>query len=635
MTQPVRKRQRLTNMRYDRVDLVQEGANAHAHIVLAKNRGGKQLPPRSETVRKAMGQIKCNACGKMNPKGSKSCMSCHSTDLAKTRIVITKTVTNGKTPSKKAPKNDDATNAGQYTFEDEQYDQDNGENGQALGDAVERSVMNKSAEGWFEEDVEKSDNGEDVDSVDNEEDEEEKEGEDSDKDIEQMAMTKPTGQGKRRDSGYQNTNTSSMVNTGQTHKSRGFDFDLSFGKKKRLKKTAEVPGLNSYDHADEGSQNVAESAEQMYRSQSQPTEAAQTRLESTMSDTNRQLRVGKARRKRSNAEGLDKLENGNEGIYSRPGVKRNGTGTGHSKHTTRQRTAVAPPPNPLDKSRFSPNDQVALEALNLGVKFAENIARIHKSGNFEVYPEMMADFVEAVNAYAGEWSLDNSITKAKDAGKYAENIASRAYAILAKASPASEMSDEAAEGVDPDDMDSVANNGMGKLKDVGGDDTKVGKNKLKKSRQFDEEEDRYAQLDPVTKSQLAQLNELLQEKEQERFVTMAKSLRKLPGFRQETVAKQLQDAYDVSEENGEQLRTMLQGAANMAAESTIMKQYGMTGSGTATDSAGGLDAAMAAADAWATMQVAKSAGGKTAEQLRVEYMTQHPEDFYQPAKSLT
>jgi hypothetical protein len=625
----VRKRQRLTGMRYDRVDLVNDGANAHAHIVLAKN---KSLPPRSQTVSKAMSQIKCNNCQKMNAKGASSCKFCHSTDLAKTRIEITKTVTNAKPPSKKTPKNDDATNAGQYTFEDEQYDQDNGENGESLGDAVERSVMNKSLDGggWFEEDIEKSDVGTEVDNVDNEKMEHQKEGEDDDEDIETLAETKPTKTTRQRPVGYQNTNTSTHANTGMTHKSRRYDFELTLGKKKPLKKNAEKPGLNSLDHADEGSQNVAESAEQMYRANSQPTEPAQTRLESTMSDANGPLRVGKARRrKRSNAEGLDIMENGSDGVYSKPGVKRNGTGTGHSKYTTRARTAVSPPGNPLDKSRFSASDHVALEALNLGVKLAENMASIHKSGNFDVYPEMMADFVNAVNAAAQEWYVDGSVTKAKDAGKYAEDIANRAYAILAKASPASEMSDEAAEGVDPEDMDSVADNGMGKLKDVGGDDTKVGKNKsLKKSRNAD--------YDEVTKAKFDQLDALLEERTQTEFINKAKQMRALPGFNQEVVAKQLRDAYEISTENGEQLEKMLIASANHVADSSVMKQFGMTGSGSVM---GGddMDAKMAQAYASAEQQIGKSntATGiaKTKEQLAVEYMMDHGADFYQQAKS--
>lgn len=626
----VRKRHVLTGMKYDRVDLVGEGANGHADILIAKNRQPQNV------AKRAMGTYQCGDCG-ANQKGitkSRTCISCDSHNLQYVEVVVSKKVTPvGKqnpqqAKTKKVPKNDDASNAGQYTFEDEQYDQDNGENGQALGDAVERSVLNKGADvNWFEVDVEKAtgsvaqdeggqmtpqaaegDGGE-VDTVDNERFEHQKEGADPDDDIENKSMKTPTGTRPDKRSGY------------------GSHVPTNIGKKKKLAK--EKPGLNSWDYGDQGSQQVAESAEQMYRSNSQPTRQAQSRQESTKSKV-----VVKARRKKTNHEGLDIMDHGNDGIYNSPGVKRNGTNTGHNKHTTRGRTAVAPPQNPLDvgKSRVakSVTNLSAMEALNLGVQFAENISRIVKANKPEAYNEVMADFVETVNAAAGEWFVGSNITKSKDSTKQANDIAQRALSILAKASPASEMSDEASEGEDADKMDSVADNHVGKLKTSYPGNNKnekeqtVGKKKVFKSLNGDP----YAGLPDEIVKKFQELDELKEERAQSTFIAKARELRGLPGFNEERVAKQLRDAYEVDQENGDYLFQTLSAAANVAHDSTIFKQFGMPGQGT-----DGADP-MAKAFAYADGHVSKGAEGPTREQLVVNYMKDNPELYYQEAKTV-
>jgi hypothetical protein len=652
----VRKRQALTRMKYDRVDLVAEGANAHAHILLAKNR---KPAPKTLTVRKAMGQIKCNHCGMMNAKGAQKCKRCGSSDLAKTRIVVTKTVTN----LKNAPKNDDSTNspsnASGYTFEDEQYDQDNGENGEALGGSIEDDIddvggdsakMSKSnsgasRDGWFEDDIEKADagSGESVDTVDNEALEHQKEGEDDDSEIEQLAETKPVSLKRPPNpgSGYTNTATSSSDSTMATHKSRA-----DFGKKKRLKKTAENPGLNSYDLTDGGSQVVTENAEHMYRHEADPTVPAQTRLESTMSDANRPLRIGKARRKKTNREGLDIMDHGTaDGIYTKPGVKRNGVGTGHNKYTTKPRTAVAPPPNPLDKSRRMSPEQlqkglVAVEAANLAVRLAKNLVAIHDKDRPDLYPAVVEDFLDVLNAGAQEWFAGSSITKSSSLGTQVENVATEVYELLSKASPASEMSDEASEGVDADKMDSVATNSMGRLKTTTRAnknekvETVVGKNKkLYKSVAQSGEDSIEVELDPVLKGRLDMLEDLLEEREQNKYISKARELRGIPGWNEEKVAKQLRVAYETDPEMGAELEQMLAASANVVNDSAVLKQYGMTGAGSLGDD--DMNAKVAKAYAAADDQIRKSNGeGVTREQAAVQYMKDHPGEFYQEAKQL-
>lgn len=610
----VRKRQQLTAMKYDRVDLVPEGANAHAHILIAKNRGRS---PQVLTVRKAMGSVKCNNCGSMNGKGASVCRACHSTDLAKTRIEITKTVENPRT--KKVPKNDDAanstSNASGYTFEDEQYDQDNGENGQALGDSVERNIL---AKGWFEEPIRKDD----VDDVDNERYEHEKEGEDSDDDIEELSVQKPVGTRPDRSSGYTN-GASGAVDVTTMGKSR------SGIKRKFLK---EKPGHNSFDYTDQGSQEIAESAEQMYRSESQPTEEAQERRESTMSDV-----LAKARRRRKNSEGLDALENGNEGIYQRPGVKRNGTNTGHNKTTNSGRTAVAPPRNPLDvgkslrvrKNRgLSPLAQ--LEALNIGVGMAENIGLIMKSGRSDLYEATMQDFIETMNAAFGEWQAGSTITKAKATEAQVEDVANRVNAILAKASPEAEMSDEASEGEGANEVDSKRPSiPSKKSQNAGEDNTSVGKNRVGINKSL-EDEDPYAGLSDVVKSQLHRLAELEENTTQQFYLKKAKELRNLPGFNADRIAKQLRNTYEtLGEEDGDMLFQTLSASANAVQDSGVYKQLGMPGVGTmATDDP------MARAYEFADSTIQKGNVQKTREVLIAEYMRDHGAEFYAPAKSL-
>lgn len=611
----VRKRQQLTGMKYERVDLVPEGANAHANILIAKNRS---QAPKVLTVRKAMGSVECNNCGKMNGKDAKVCRSCHSTDLAKTRIEVTKTVVNPKT--KKVPKNDDATNSTSntsgFTFEDQQYDQDNGENGQALGDSVERNVLEK---GWFEVPIRKDD----VEDVDNERYEHEKEGEDPDDDIEELSMKKPVGTRPDRRTGYTD-GASGAVDVTMVGKSRARI------KSKFLK---EKPGRNSFDYTDQGSQEIAESAEQMYRSESQPTKEAQERRESTMSDV-----LAKARRRRKNSEGLDILENGNDGIYQRPGVKRNGTNTGHNKTTNAGRTAVAPIKNPLDVGKalrvrkgrgLSPLAQ--LEVLNLGVGFAENIGLIMKSGRADLYEATMRDFIETANAYFGEWQAGSTITKARTIEAQVENVADRVNAILAKASPEAEMSDEASEGEDANEVDSKRPSIPSKKpQNAGEDNTSVGKNRVGITKSLEDDDDPYAGLSDVVKSQLHRLAELEENTAQQFYLQKAKELRNLPGFNAERIAKQLRNTYEtMGDEDGDMLFQTLSASANAVQDSGVYKQLGMPGVGTAAT-----DDPMARADEWAKSQISKGSDGKTVEQLRVEYMTQHPGDFYQPAKSL-
>lgn len=618
MTQ-VRKRHILTGMKYDRVDLVGEGANGHADILIAKNR----QPVKVRSVHKAMGTFECAECGTQHSSVTKSatCSECGSLNLNYTEVLVTKKVT---PMTKKAPKNDDATNAGQYTFEDEQYDQDNGENGQALGDAVERATLNKKA-GWFEVDVEKADTGTDVGNVDNTEMEAQKEGEDRDDDIEALAEKKPTGLSPDKRSGYTNTATSSSDSTMSTHKSRYFSLT------KKVKK--EKPGRNSFDYGDQGSQEVAESAEQMFRSQSQPTQAAQSRQESTMSKV-----VVKARRgRKTNHEGLDIIDHtkdGAEGIYSKPGVKRNGTGTGHNKHTTKPRTSVAPPGNPMDKGGVSKSIDPSLptlEALNLGTQLAENIHLILKNNKPELFNAVVTEFVDALGTGMNEWIDGSTITKAKNTDAQAQDVAQRVLDIISKASPASEMSDEAAEGCDPDKMDDVADNSVGKLKTSypgnnqnEKEQTVVGKNKDAIFKSVDD--DPYEGLSEPVVKKLQQLDELVELQTQEKYIQKARTLKTLPGFSEEKIAKQLRSAYEVDEEGGDYLYQTLSAAANTTKDSEIFKQYGMPGQGASEDDP------IAKARAYAQSHISKGAEGPSEDVLMAEYMKQHGAEFYAEAK---
>lgn len=615
----VRKRHVLTGMKYDRVDLVGDGANGHADILIAKNKD-------PQTAKRAMGTYQCADCGVKSRQvsKSKSCSACGSENLDYIEVVVSKKVVRvGKAAAprqgatKKVPKNDDATNAGQYTFEDEQYDQDNGENGAALGDAMERSVLNKNAanEDWFEvefDDVGKSGltvqtgdgSGKEVDDVDNEKNERQKEGPDPDDDIELKAMTLPTG------------------------KSRTF----FFGKKKAK---PEKPGFNTVDHADEGSQEVAEDAEQMYRSESQPTRAAQTRQDSTRSKV--VVGVDKARqgRKRTNAEGLHVLANGSEGIHSKPGVKRNGTGTGSKKSTRRKRTQVAPPNNPLDgKGVAKSMDPVipTIEALNLGLQFAENIELVTKSGKTELYETVLSDFVEAANAAAAEWVAGSTVTKSSDLDAQVDDIAERAYGILAKASgdDTSDDSDDD-DSDDEDDSDEDDSEDSKDAKDAMG---KLKKNKVrvvvKKSRVVKTlaEEDPYEGLSEVVVKKLQQFDELLELQQAEKYTKLAKSLRSLPGFDEEKISKQLRDAFEADEDGGKYLYQTLTAAANQMKDSDAYRQYGMPGQGS------GSTDPMSKAREFAKSKISKSGDGPTEEMLMVEYMQQNPADFYQEAKSV-
>jgi hypothetical protein len=620
-------------MKYDRVDLVADGANGEAHIMLVKSK--KPKPSKSFSDTKSMGKVDCNKCGHPNFRFAKTCSKCGSTDLAKTLVTVTKTVQNPG--MKTAPKNDDATNstsnASGYTFEDEQYDQDNGENGEILEDNEEGSpvTMTNKSRDWFDVTLRKDGTGTEVGNVVNDEMEHQKEGEDSDEDIENLADQSKTARITRpKPTGYASQATSSNDSTMMTHKSRGASLKFS----KKVKK--EKGGLNSWDHGDEGSQEVAESAEQMYRAQHQPTKQDALKQESTQS------LVKARRRKKSNAEGLDIIDHNSgtdSGIYTKPGVKRNGTGTGHRAGlTTRQRTAVPPPQNPLDKSRYAIRKSelalATLEALNLGVGLAENIELILKNKRPDMYETVVNDFLQTLNAAASAWVGGETVTKSKNADAQAQDVSGRVLDIVAKASPESYMSDAASEGENPDELDGVATNTVGKLKSktVGHNANEkmeevVGKNKnLYKSAQA--QGDPYAGLSPVVKSQLLELQEMKEERTQEVYLAKARQMPYLVGYDEARVAKQLRDAYEESDEQGQWLEQTLTAASNGQKDSSVFKQLGRPGAGTSA-----ADNPMAAAEAYADSNISKGADGPSREQLVVEYMTQHPGEFYQTAKS--
>lgn len=623
-------RQQLTGMRYNRVDLVAEGANGEAHILLTKSK--KMKSPKTLKATKAMGKVECNKCGHSNFRFAKTCSKCGSTDLAKTLVTVTKTVVN---PGKKTPKNDDATNstsnADGFTFEDEQYDQDNGENGQILGDNEEGAPVtstNKSRD-WFDVTVRKDAAGTDVGNVVNDEFEEEKEGEDSDKDIEALADQSKTSRiTRQKPQGYASTATSASDSTMATHKSLRSPFS------KKVKKKAEKGGLNSWDHGDMGSQEVAESAEQMYRSQHQPTKQDAMKQESTMS------LVKARRRKKTDHEGLDIIDHNNgtdSGIYERAGVKRNGTGTGHKAPlSTRQRTAVPPPPNPLDKSRRplkkSALAVAELEALNLGVGLAENIGLILKNNRPDMYEAVVTDFLGTLNAAASAWVGGETVTKSKNADSQAQDVSGRVLDIVRKASPESYMSDEASEGEDADKVDGTATNAVGKLKSktVGHNANEkmeevVGKKKnLYKSARA--QQDPYANLHPEVKKSLLELQEMKREREHEVYLAKAREMPNLVGYDEERVAKQLEDAYAESPEQGEWLEQTLTAASNSQADSAVFKQIGRPGAGSS-------NSPMAMAEAYADGNISKSGDGPSREVLIAQYMSEHGKDFYQVAQA--
>jgi hypothetical protein len=216
----------------------------------------------------------------------------------------------------------------------------------------------------------------------------------------------------------------------------------------------------------------------------------------------------------------------------------------------------------------------------------------------------------------------------------AEDVATRAYEIISKASPAAEMSDQASENGDADAADKSTTNSMGKLKSraVGNNEnekeqTVVGKSK-NVFKSADADNDPYEGLHPVVKSQLIELQELKEMQTQETFIKKARQMPYLVGFDEEKVAKQLRDAYEASDEQGQWLEQTLMAASNGQKDSTIFKQLGMPGAGTSAT-----DDPMAKAVAYAKSNISKAANGATEEQLVVEYMRQNPGEFYQNAKS--
>lgn len=240
----------------------------------------------------------------------------------------------------------------------------------------------------------------------------------------------------------------------------------------------------------------------------------------------------------------------------------------------------------------------------------------------------MSDFVETLNAYFGEWQAGSTITKAKTVDAQAEDVAERVSAIIAKASPESEMSDEASEGEDADAVDSKRPSVPSKKsQNAGEDNTSVGKNRVNKSLS---EPDPYEGLSPIVKSRLQRLELLEEEREQSAYLAKARELRGLPGFNEERIAKQLRSTYEtLGEEEGNALFQTLSASANAVQDSSVFKQFGMPGTGTSAT-----DDPMAKAYAYADGLIQKGNITKSREALIADYMRDHGAEFYQPAKSV-
>jgi hypothetical protein len=268
-----------------------------------------------------------------------------------------------------------------------------------------------------------------------------------------------------------------------------------------------------------------------------------------------------------------------------------------------------------------------VEALNLGVQFAENMNLIMKSGKAEdLYPTVMEEFVKTVNASASAWFSGSTVTKSKDTAKQVEDIAERALEILAKASDSSDDSDDDEDDSDSDSSDDSMKGKLKKFRVVKNkEQTNMGNKNVTKSLTDD---DPYAGLSDVVKSKLEKYDEFMELREQEKYDKLAKSLRNIPGFNQEKIAKQLRSAYEADEEGGQYLYQTLQASANQAQDSVVFKQIGMPGQGP-----DGSDP-MEKARAFAKSKVSKSGDGPTEDQLMVEYMRENPAEFYQEAKQV-
>jgi hypothetical protein len=296
---------------------------------------------------------------------------------------------------------------------------------------------------------------------------------------------------------------------------------------------------------------------------------------------------------------------------------------------------VAPPKNHLDvgksrtfrvrKSNNSDLPLMQLEALNLGVGLAENLGEILKKGRTDLYDAVVEDFLSTLNAGFGEWQAGSTITKSKTVDAQADDIVDRVSAIIEKASPEAEMSDEAAEGEDPDEVDSKRpSNPSKKSQNAGEDNTSVGKNRVTKSLS-----EPYEGLSDVVKSRLQRLEALEEEREQGTYLAKARELRSLPGFDEERIAKQLRNTYEtLGTEEGDALFQTLSASANAVQGSAVFKQLGMPGTGTSAS-----DDPMTKAYAYADGLIQKGNVAKSREVLIADYMRDNPAEFYQPAKS--
>jgi hypothetical protein len=612
MTTAVRKRgrQTLTNLKVSRVDLVPDGANEWADIVFAKAR--EQTP---DVVHKARGSVMCNNCKKPIGKGHTTCPNCGSTNLSKTRIDVIKSVT----PVKKPPKNDAAPDNQSETYDDTARDDDQDE------DDVQKS-------GWYDIDVRKDD----IEDVDNKSREKMVEGEDNDDDIEALAEKTPDKATKR--SGFKNTSSPAEDTTMMTMKNRsGSVTVMAKGKKLNF----------SVDHGDEGSQEVVENAEQMYRSESEPDTSSDDHMDNTLASVVhkafgpgptqlRAIKRGTKKKGIGKKQGLQALDLSTYKFYDQSGVTRNGTNTGHgagnNKTTTRQRTAVPPPPNPNDpgasggpvgkslriRKSLLRTDTAPIEALNLSTAFADNMCAVLKSGSAENYAVVMDDFVSTMNAAASVWFAGDTVAKANTAAVQRNRIVERVQNIL-KASTEAESSDDAAAGKDEDEVDSERpDNPAHKPTSTDAGDVTGMVNKGK--------EDIYKGLSPAAAKILAEAEQVIEKGKVDRWNDTAAQYADIPGTDVTALAKSLRSLHETDEANYNAVVTALDAAKAQLADSAVFTQIGKSGAGSRNADP------MAKANEYADTMVLKSGVAKSRDELVMEYMLEHPGEFYQQSK---
>lgn len=217
---------------------------------------------------------------------------------------------------------------------------------------------------------------------------------------------------------------------------------------------------------------------------------------------------------------------------------------------------------------------VALETLNIATSLAEKIAKVFSGSPEEIeknYEDTMTELNSVMDTAAEKWMSGSTISKAAEVESQVALIKKRVNTLIAKDGEMPKKVERPA-ALDGLELPEEVKNYITSLESSDGNVTKSESG----------EEDIYKGLTPAAAEIVRKAAETNERAEQEKYMSIAKSLKYVPGDRDE-LAKSLRKAAEESPEAYETLKKSLEASNELLSESDVFKQHGLPGGGEPTD----------------------------------------------------